>query len=217
MSALTIFSLENFPIVKTGDGLADLIGERAALQDGDVVVVPAEMMSTAEGSTIALDNDDPASFEAVVARESVRTLRRTDTYVIAESVHGFVGENAGVTRATGDTTRAVLLPRDPDRSAFKLRERLRAATGLHIAVIVSHAAGRPWRNGNVGVALGCSGITPITDDHCVADAVASSALLSAGNSVSVVIVRGLDPGHKDSRAPGIRLGVAQKPSDHQFR
>jgi coenzyme F420-0:L-glutamate ligase/coenzyme F420-1:gamma-L-glutamate ligase len=57
---------------------------------------------------------------------------------------------------------AVLLPEDPDASARRLRDLLREP-GAELAVIVSDTFGRPWREGLVDVALGCSGIAPVDD------------------------------------------------------
>jgi coenzyme F420-0:L-glutamate ligase/coenzyme F420-1:gamma-L-glutamate ligase len=55
---------------------------------------------------------------------------------------------------------ASLLPLDPDASARRIRESLEKATASRLAVIVTDTFGRPWREGQVDVAIGCSGIAP---------------------------------------------------------
>ena len=57
----------------------------------------------------------------------------------------------------------LLLPLDPDGSCVRLRDRLEAATGVAIAVIINDSHGRAWRNGTVGVALGAAGFPALLD------------------------------------------------------
>ena len=59
----------------------------------------------------------------------------------------------------------VLLPRDPDASARALREALCSTGEGPLGVVVSDTFGRPWREGQVDVALGCAGFAPICDQR----------------------------------------------------
>jgi coenzyme F420-0:L-glutamate ligase/coenzyme F420-1:gamma-L-glutamate ligase len=63
----------------------------------------------------------------------------------------------------------VILPRDPDASARRLREALVGAGCGPLAVIVTDTFGRPWREGLVDVALGVAGIAPLDDQRGSAD------------------------------------------------
>src|SRR3972149_2457953 len=63
---------------------------------------------------------------------------------------GFVGANAGVDAANAPEGRLVLLPLDPDASARRIREGIRARAGADIAVIVSDTFGRPRRSALLG-------------------------------------------------------------------
>jgi coenzyme F420-0:L-glutamate ligase/coenzyme F420-1:gamma-L-glutamate ligase len=105
---------------------------------------------------------------------------------------------------------AALLPLDADKSARRIRDGLRARTGLSLGVIVSDTFGRAWRRGVVDVAIGVAGLAGIVDlrgtvdalgrelqvtEMCVVDEIASAAELVMGKSraVPAAVVRGVDP------------------------
>jgi coenzyme F420-0:L-glutamate ligase/coenzyme F420-1:gamma-L-glutamate ligase len=150
------------PEVTRGVDLAGLIAEAVTgagetLQANDVVVVTQKVVSKAEGAMAAVDPDDPLSHKPLVERESVRILRRRGELIISETRHGFVCANAGIDLSNVERGQAALLPEDPDRSARRLRDGLRARTGVTVAVIVSDTFGRPWRRGVTDVAIGSAG------------------------------------------------------------
>ncbi|MYL10359.1 MAG: coenzyme F420-0:L-glutamate ligase, partial [Acidimicrobiia bacterium] len=144
---LEIFGVEGLPEIEAGDDLAGMIAEAADLADGDVVVVTQKIVSKAENAMVAVDPDDPLSHKPVVEQESVRVLRRRGDLVISETKHGFVCANAGVDRSNVDSNQAALLPDDPDRSARRIRDGIRARSEVEVGVIVSDTFGRPWRRG----------------------------------------------------------------------
>ena len=84
--------------------------------------------------------------------------------IIAETKHGLICANAGVdaSNVPGEDTVA-LLPSDPDASARRIRGELAIACEARPGVIVADSFGRPWRLGQVDVALGCAGITALDD------------------------------------------------------
>src|SRR5205814_2292908 len=140
--------------------LAELIAPRADLRDGDVVVVTQKVVSKAEGR---LERVAPDGRKALVERESVRVLRRRGDLIVSETAHGFVCANAGVDLSNVEEGWAALLPVDPDRSARRIRDGLRARAGVEVGVIVSDTFGRAWRNGVVDVAIGCAGVAAVVD------------------------------------------------------
>ena len=103
----------------------------------------------------------------------------------------------------------MLLPKDPDSSAARLRRELHAQTGADIAVIVNDSVGRAWRMGTVGSALGAAGLPVRLDYHGkkdlfgrplkvtdvgFADEIAAAASLLQGEAdegCPVVLIRGL--------------------------
>ena len=94
-------------------------------------------------------------------------LRAERGVLICRTRHGFVCANAGVdaSNAVGRTrTRTlIVLPRDPDASARRIRARLRELTGATPAVLITDSFGRAWRHGQCDVAIGCAGMPPLED------------------------------------------------------
>jgi coenzyme F420-0:L-glutamate ligase/coenzyme F420-1:gamma-L-glutamate ligase len=211
--AVQLIPVHGIGPVQRGDVLAELIASattEAGVLDGDVVVVTQKVVSKAEGRLVAVDPDDPQSHKAVVEAESVRILRRRGDLIMTETTHGFVCANAGVDLSNVERGEAALLPVDPDRSARRIRDGLRAKPGVSVGVIVSDTFGRPWRKGVTDVAIGCAGVAGVVDlrgtadalgrtlmvtEVCVADEIAAAAELVMGKSsgVPVAIVRGVDP------------------------
>jgi coenzyme F420-0:L-glutamate ligase/coenzyme F420-1:gamma-L-glutamate ligase len=131
MPALTIFPIEGVPEVRRGDALAELLvsaarAQETPLEDRDCVVVTQKIVSKAEGRVVPLDPSDPAARRTLVESESVRVLRRRGDLIISETAHGFVCANAGVDLSNVDDGQAALLPVDPDRSARRIRDGIRA-------------------------------------------------------------------------------------------
>lgn len=205
---LSIVGVAGMPEVSAGDVLAELIIERIRLVPGDVVVVTQKVVSKAEGRIVALDGDEDR--RRLIESESVRVLRRRGELMITETRHGLVCANAGVDLSNVSQGSAALLPLDPDRSARRIRDGLRAGTGLRLGVVVSDTFGRPWRRGVTDVAIGCAGVAAVVDlrgttdavgrelqatEVCVADELAAAAELAMGKdrAVPVAVVRGVDP------------------------
>lgn len=217
---LELRPVEGLPELSRGDVIANLlVAAEPDLRDGDVVVVSQTMVSTVEGRTVPVDPEDPRADAAIVEQESVRVVRRRGDLVIAETAQGFVCASAGVDLSNVARGWAVLLPVDADRSARRIRDGLRAASGASVGVIVSASFGRPWRSGRVGVAIGCAGIAAVIEPArvCVADELASAAelVMSAARGIPAAIVRGVDPAWL--REGSIRDEVVRTPTDDLFR
>ncbi|MGA8680148.1 MAG: coenzyme F420-0:L-glutamate ligase, partial [Acidimicrobiales bacterium] len=204
------FAVSGLPEIAAGDDLAEMIASATALLDGDVVVVTQKIVSKAEGRVVAVDPDDAAARRELAEREAVRVLRRRGDLVITETHHGFVCANSGVDLSNMADGYAALLPIDPDRSARRIRDGLRARTRCELGVIVSDTFGRAWRRGVTDVAIGSAGLRGIVDlrgstdamgrtlvatEICVVDEIAGAAELVMGKAagVPVAVVRGLDP------------------------
>jgi coenzyme F420-0:L-glutamate ligase/coenzyme F420-1:gamma-L-glutamate ligase len=180
---LTVYPLAEIPEVRPGDDLTRLLWnavQRAqiGLAPGDVLVVTQKIVSKAEDSRVRLDSiqpsaqarawaaawgHDPRQVELVL-RESKRIVKMERGLIIAETRHGFICANAGIDLSNaGEPGIALLLPADPDSSALRLREGLRALSGQDVAVIVSDSFGRPWRQGLTQVAIGVAGLQALLD------------------------------------------------------
>jgi coenzyme F420-0:L-glutamate ligase/coenzyme F420-1:gamma-L-glutamate ligase len=219
--------------VHAGDDLARLVqdGLKAAgetLHDGDVLVLAQKIVSKAEGRLVRLDDvtasarahelgrqsdKDPRLVELIL-QEAAEVVRVRPGVIVVQHRLGFVLANAGIDRSNvepepDEAERVLLLPRDPDGSAQRLREALKAATGADVAVIVNDSLGRAWRNGTVGTALGAAGLPALADlrgrpdlfqralqttEVGVADEIAAAASLMMGQADEgrpIVLVRGL--------------------------
>ena len=213
---IAVLPVEGVPEIQQGDDLAAVLGERAQLEDGDVLVVAQKVVSKAEGRVVRLDDVEPSAQARdlaadrdareleVVLREARRLVRTRPPLVIAETRHGFVCASAGVDHSNAaEPGTLVLLPLDPDASARRLSE------SLGVAVIVSDSFGRPFREGTTDVAIGVAGLAPLLDLRrtrdaagyelrttmiAIADEIAGAAELVMGKArgVPAAIVRGVD-------------------------
>ena len=210
-----------------GDDLAKKLAaalkhQKFKLQSGDIVVVKHKIISKAEGQIVQLRNVNPSVAAKAWSRktgtdarvielalsEGARIVRKKKGVLITETWHGFICANSGVDVSNVDGGQsAVLLPKDPDRSASRLRSSLNRIFKVDIAVIISDSFGRPWREGLTEVAIGVAGMKSIVDYRghkdahgyplhasyeAVADEVACAAGLVCGklNQTPFCIVRG---------------------------
>lgn len=250
MTRLEIIPVEGIGEVRPGDRVADLLvaallmaasasmatpasaSASGALQDGDVVVVAQKVVSKAESRMVEVDPGDRRARVALAEAEAVRILRRRGDLVITETKAGFVCANSGVDLSNVPDGWATLLPVDADRSARRIRDRLRAKAGVEVGVIVSDTFGRTWRRGLVNVALGCAGIAAVIDlrgtqdalghelvvtEVAVADELAAAAELVMGKSsgIPAVVIRGVDPTWL--RESSVRAEIVRPPAEDLFR
>lgn len=227
-----LLPVEGLPEVAPGDDLAGLLAERCPLETGDVLVVTQKVVSKAEGRMVAVDPDDPVSHKQLVEQESVRVLRRRGDLIISETAHGFVCANAGIDLSNVPQGWAALLPEDADRSARRIRDRIRAERSVEVGVVVSDTFGRTWRRGVTDVAIGCAGVAAVVDlrgttdalgrelqvtEVAVADEIASAAELVMGKArgVPAAIVRGVHASWL--RQGSVHDEIVRPPAEDLFR
>ena len=183
-AAVTLTALSGIPAILPGDDVATILAEALDAtgltpRDGDVLVVTHKIISKAEDRYRNLEDVTPspralvlaaatgkdAAFVEVILSESREVLRSRRELIITEHRSGVVMANAGVDRSNvpGGRERVLLLPEHPDASSAALREALHERFGVDIAVVVSDSAGRAWRNGVVGLALGAAGLPALQD------------------------------------------------------
>ena len=230
--AVHVVPVEGMPEIRSGDRLAELLAQHADLAAGDVVVVTQKVVSKAEGRLVALDALDLDARRGLIEEQSTRVLRRRGELIVSQTPHGFVCANAGVHLSNAPEGSAALLPVDPDRSARRIRDGLRARTGLEVGVVVSDTFGRPWRHGVTDVAIGCAGIAAVVDlrgttdasgrplavtEVAVADELAAAAELVMGKATGVpaAVVRGVDATW--FREGSVRAEIVRPPGEDLFR
>jgi len=159
------------------DNFVDLILESSEINDGDILVFSQKIVSKNEGRILSLSSvnpsllangiassygKDPRLIELILS-ESERIVRMENGIIIVKTKHGFVCANAGIDESNVQDGYATLLPKDPDKSASLLKERIEQKTRKNISVIISDTFGRPFRLGQTDVAIGIAGIEPILD------------------------------------------------------
>jgi len=225
----SVWGLPGLPPVKPGDDVARLIAQALSdndtpLLDGDVLVISSKIISKAENCFAVLADvvpsdkarhyaeitgKDPRIVELIL-RESVAVSRAAPNVMVTQHRLGFVSANSGIDQSNvGRDGAVLLLPADPDASADRIRADLERQTQARLAVVISDTHGRPFRLGNIGVAIGISGMAALWDRRGetdlfgrqllatvqgYADLVASAAHLACGEGaegIPVVVLRGL--------------------------
>lgn len=228
-----IIALPGIPLIKPGDDLARLIVDGVgaaglALQPGDILVITSKIVSKAEGRFLdlrtvtpspraleiaALTGKEPEMVEVILS-ESQAVSRMRKGVLVTRHRLGFVSANAGVDHSNvgpdGEQW-VLLLPVAPDESASRLRAALRELTGIAPGIVISDTHGRPFRLGNVGVAVGAAGLPALLDlrgredlfhrrlqytDIALADELAAAADLVSGQAAEglpVTLIRGYVP------------------------
>jgi coenzyme F420-0:L-glutamate ligase/coenzyme F420-1:gamma-L-glutamate ligase len=221
--------------------LAALQRQRLRLETGDILIVTHKVVSKAEGRVVRLREvraSRPAQRWArrygldervveLALGESRRVVRMQHGVLITETAQGLVCANSGVDVSNVDGGKsAVLLPKDPDASAARLRAELKKKTGREIAVLITDSFGRPWREGLCQVAIGVAGMKATRDfrgqrdphgyklrvtEEAVADELAALGAL-AGDKLSrtpVCLVRGFRYARGQGRARDLVRGAKQ--------
>jgi coenzyme F420-0:L-glutamate ligase/coenzyme F420-1:gamma-L-glutamate ligase len=249
LQSLEIIPIEGIGEVKKGDDIGRLIVSACResgvrINNWDVVAVTHKIVSKAEDRVYNLSDIVPSKFAIkaakhiqkdpeqveVILSESRRIVKMVRGLIISETSQGFVCANAGVDQSNVEVGKILVLPKRPDESARKIRASIRQSAKKDVAVIITDTFGRPWREGQVDVAIGLSGIDPFSDYRgrkdqygynlkasviCTADELASAAELCMNklDRVPVAIIRG----YKYRRAEVPARALARKPARDLFR
>jgi coenzyme F420-0:L-glutamate ligase/coenzyme F420-1:gamma-L-glutamate ligase len=233
MKTMQLMPLPGIPEVIPGDDVADIIIQslniaNLQLQEGDVIAIAQKIISKAENRYRFLDEVTPSPkaielaplcdkdprLVQLVLDESVEVLRLRIGVIIVEHRLGYVHANAGIDRSNlpaSERERVLLLPENPDASADAIRAALSEKYGVNIGVLINDSAGRAWREGTAGFAIGTAGFEPLRDmigHHdrhgraleitkvAVADELAAAVSYMMGQADEgqpVILVRGANP------------------------
>jgi len=225
---LEIIGIDGLPEIREGDDLTSLFldaleAKNMKLEDSDAIVFTSKIVSKSEGrivdlarvrvsseaERIAQEMDKEPEIVQLILEEAKEIVRMANKHLIVETKHGFVCANAGVDQSNVEEGKAVLLPIDPQKSAYQLREEIEKRTGKRIAVLISDSFGRAFRDGVTGICVGVSGIPALLDrrgeedrfgkiaritKEAVADEICAAANLVMGEfleGIPIVLVRGL--------------------------
>jgi coenzyme F420-0:L-glutamate ligase/coenzyme F420-1:gamma-L-glutamate ligase len=183
LKSFTIVAIENFPLIKAGDNLAEALVEAAKkdgvrIENGDIIVITQKVFSKAEKRIVNFIDVVPSEeavkigrkigksprFVELVLRETNRSIKISPEVFLVEDKRGFICINAGIDKSNvqGDGNFA-LLPANPDVSASLFRGEIKKLTGNNVAVLICDTYSRPFRRGQVNFAIGISGMKPFRD------------------------------------------------------
>jgi coenzyme F420-0:L-glutamate ligase / coenzyme F420-1:gamma-L-glutamate ligase len=145
------------------------------LKENDILVFTQKIISKQEGQKIDISKVKPTLLAIGIASayskdpriiqlildETKRIIRMKNGIIISETHLGLVCANAGIDESNVEKGFATLLPQNSDKSAAKLRRRIKIKSGKNVAVIISDTFGRPFREGQTDVAIGISGLSSI--------------------------------------------------------
>ncbi|MBE6486175.1 MAG: coenzyme F420-0:L-glutamate ligase [Methanosphaera stadtmanae] len=227
--SIELIGIKDFPIIKKGDDLPNIVYESLikndiTLNDNDILVLAETVVSKAEGNYVEIESIVPGDEAIELSKKSgkdakqcqiildhtKKIIRCQEGLIITETPHGFVCANSGIDNSNCEKGYVTPLPVNPDGSARKIKEFLDKKFGSNCKVIISDTHGRAWRVGAIGIAVGISGMHPITDFRGTydlygqelmstiegtADELASAASLLMGQSdsgICLVLIRGYD-------------------------
>ena len=228
---VTLHAISGIPLIRPGDDLGEVIcaaavNEHYQFEDRDIAVIASKIVSKSEGQIVGTENIRPSQQTAEIAKHIGMNphnleviLSETKKLLVARpdlllTVHriGFICTKAGVDSSNigpgPKGKEVVLLPKDPDLSARRIRWTIQTITGKEVVTIVCDTFGRADRQGSVGMAIGISGIAAnYTQGHMdlfskqrspsvsQVDEIAAAASLVMGQTNEarpVVVVRGVE-------------------------
>jgi len=227
---MQLWPLKGIAEVVPGDDIAALIitaleENQLQLEAGDIIAIAQKIISKAEGRYRYLDEVEPekrAKYLAgqcdkdprlmqLICNESSDVLRIRKGVIIVQHRLGYVHANAGIDKSNlpvSERERVLLLPENPDASSQAIRQKLEDKYQVPLGVLINDSAGRAWRNGTIGFAIGTAGFQPLNNligqldrngrqlevsEVAVADELAAAASYMMGQadeSYPVVLIRG---------------------------
>ena len=240
--SLTAQPIGDVSHIKKGDDLAQIATALFSFEDGDILALASTVVSKSEGSVLELSRisiterareiaeacGKPPAFVQAVLDESEEVLVEKPFLLVVRKGHVCI--NAGIDMSNIEQGKVLVLPDDPDGSAEKLMVRIKELTGRRVGVLITDTSGRPFREGQCSIALGCAGLAPIRDwrgrpdiygrpleitQEAVADELASLANLlmgEGGDMTPMVVIRGMSELVVDG-APGVASLLREQEKD----
>lgn len=183
MSGIQVIGIQNIPLIKPQDDIAQIICTAAAkqntpLRDKDILVITQKIVSKSESRIVKLNTVQVSPFShhvskmtekdariiELILREAKSIVRMIGHHLITETRQGWICANSGLDQSNVSGGDAVtLLPQDSDQSAQRIRLQIREYTGKDVAVLISDTFGRPFRLGHVDICIGIAGLSPLLD------------------------------------------------------
>lgn len=257
MMQVSLTAIPGMPDIEPGDDLAAICGDALvaaglAPMESDILCLAQKIFSKAEGCLVPYDGitpsqqaldlaeelgKDPRRLQVVLneSRRIVRSFRAPgakEGTLICEHRLGFISANAAVDESNiGRQDAALVLPNDPDASCQALAEAISARFGVSVGVVMTDTFGRPWRLGQVNVAIGLAdvpatireqgnvdawGRTLQVTEPALADEIAAATGLVVRKSARtpLVLLRGMD---WTARTGSSARDLLRRPEEDAFR
>ena len=254
--SVSISPIYGVPDINVGDDLAIIIGDCLEKSfneviDGDIICIAHKIISKAEGNIYDLKdvspseeaisfakklNKDPRKVEVILNQSTrvIRAFKREDQnegVMICEHRLGFISANAAVDESNvSGTEKVITLPDNPDLSSRNLQIELQNRFKVRLGVVMPDTFGRPWRLGQVNVAVGLAGVPATKKEQGNLDAwgkelfvtepafadeisAASGLVIKKASKTPIVLFRGLEWNHHDSHGSDL----LRKQEEDMFR
>ncbi|MDD5446885.1 MAG: coenzyme F420-0:L-glutamate ligase [Methanocellales archaeon] len=177
---MILYSLET-PIIRPGDDIAKVMlnvlkREKLHLEDGDVIVIAESAVATSQGRIKKLDHVNPSEDAMRIAKKydlnprivEIVLQEANEVYggsrgVLLTKKDGLFAVNAGVDSSNAPEDCVVLLPKDPQETADRIRKDVEKKAGKRIGIVIGDSRVIPLKRGVIGVALATAGIEPVED------------------------------------------------------
>lgn len=179
-----IFPIKSSKIIGFGENVLDHLVDalechNIEFKDGDILAVTSKVISMQQKSAVLLDDIkpsqeaidlaidasmDPRVAQLVIDESEGEVLGSVFHAILAKTPYG-LSANAGIDQSNCPKGYALLLPRNPNEEADKIRIFINEKYGVEIAVVITDSRTIPLRRGTTAVAIGLSGMEPIIDDR----------------------------------------------------
>jgi len=194
------------------------------LETGDIVVVTSKIYSMSHRNSVRIDdviasdaanklgdeaNLDPRIAELIITESNNHIFGSVKKAVLAKNNYG-LSANAGIDLSNSPKGYALLLPKNPEEDAQRLRDYIINNFQVKVAVIIIDSRTVPLRRGTFAIALATAGMIAVQDERekldlykrqmlittrAVADNVATAANLVMGETdeqTPFAVVKGVD-------------------------
>jgi coenzyme F420-0:L-glutamate ligase/coenzyme F420-1:gamma-L-glutamate ligase len=176
MEQIQVMGVRGLPLIHKGDSIAEMICEKAEIQDGDILCIASTIYSKSKGYTKPLvsiipseracrlatqNGEDPRFVQAVL--DASADIIMEHPFILSELSFGHIGVRAGVDQSNIEDGMVIFLPPDPMSAAGEIAEEIRTLVNKNIGVIITDTCGRSFRRGQTGNAIGWSGFYAIRD------------------------------------------------------
>jgi coenzyme F420-0:L-glutamate ligase len=183
-------------LIKPGDDLVSIIleavnNQNLTIENGDLLAIASKVVTTAERSLKKISSIKPSQkakklaekydlepiFVEIVLHESDLIYGGVSKALLTLKNDVFT-VNAGVDHKNAPKGYVALWPKNPQKSAEKIRREILAKTGKKVGVLIVDSMVNPGRMGTHGLALGIAGFEPIRDYRCDKDLYGNSIFIT---------------------------------------